>query len=66
MPHCIKNVPEWINTLYEVSDLPAKLCEKFKAIAGWVKEITIEVIMYIANKKAPALVPKKIIRKKTK
>ena len=23
-----------MNTLYEVSDLPAKFCEKFKAIAG--------------------------------
>ena len=58
IPHWIKKVPEKRNTLYEVRDLPAKFFEKFSAIAGCVKEMTIDVIMYKVNKNAPALLPK--------
>ncbi len=43
IPHCIKKVPEKSSTLNDVSDLPAKFLGKDKAIAGCVKEITIEV-----------------------
>ena len=37
-----KKVPENKNTLNEVKDFPASLVGKFNAIAGWVKEITID------------------------
>lgn len=40
--HCTKKVPENKNTLNEVKDFPASLVGKFNAIAGWVKEITID------------------------
>ena len=39
----VKKVPEKSSTLNDVSDLPAKFLGKDKAIAGCVKEITIEV-----------------------
>ena len=44
--------------MYEVRDLPAKFFEKFRAIAGCVNDITIEVTIYIVNKNAPELLPK--------
>ena len=42
IPHCTKNVPEWINTLIEVNDFPARFWGKLKAKAGCVKDKTIE------------------------
>ena len=44
IPHCTKNVPEWINTLIEVNDFPARFWGKLKAKAGCVKDKTIEEV----------------------
>ena len=64
--HWTKKVPENKKTLRDVRDFPARWEGKFKAIAGWVKDITIEDKMYKANIVAPAFSPIKININKTR